>query len=72
MRVPSKVFIARFSFLQGFIFVCVLFCIGERGYFLLLDKVEIRSVRFYAGGSTNVRKLVRNLHQTYAIDYHLR
>ena len=49
----------------------LIFFTGERGYFLLLDKIEIRSIQFYSSGGYTVKKLVRNLHQTYAIDYHL-
>jgi low density lipoprotein receptor-related protein 5/6 len=43
---------------------------GKRGYLLLLDKVDIRSIQPVVGGGA-IKKVVRDLAQTFAFDYHL-
>ena len=59
--------------------VCTLLCFfvlvddpsipGRQGYLLLMDKVDIRSIQ---PNGRRPRKLVRELAQTFAIDYHMR
>ena len=42
---------------------------GPRGYLLLLDKVSVSSIQY---GTHSARKVVRDLAQAFAFDYHFR